>query len=118
MAITGQGMHHLNIRKRIHEKHEQFPSPEKKIRFLDKLIYIVGIVGPLMILPQIIKIFALKTAEGLSLISYASFVLLSIIWLIYGIAHNEKPIIITNILWIALHILIVIGILIYGKGFL
>jgi len=118
MAITGQGMHHLNIRKRIHEKHEEFPSPVKKIRYLDRIIYIVGILGPVMSLPQILKIFLLKNADGVSFLTYSTLTVFSCVWLWYGMVHKEKPIIVTNILWIISEIVIVVGVLIYGNGFL
>lgn len=118
MVMNPDALHHLSIRKRVHLKEEKYPNPDKKVRTLDKLIYVVGVVGPLMILPQIIKIFVLKEAQGVSLLSYSSLVILSGIWLWYGIVHKEKPIIITNSLWMVLHAIIVIGVLIYGKGFL
>ncbi|MBS3084650.1 hypothetical protein J4411_01935 [Candidatus Pacearchaeota archaeon] len=118
MTFEGHGLQHFHIRKRINLKREKFPNPDKKIRVLDKIIYIVSIIGPIMMLPQVLKIFIEKNADGVSMISYASFAFLSIIWLFYGIVHKEKPIIITNLLWIMVHLLVVIGALIYGRGFL
>ncbi|MDP3966138.1 MAG: SemiSWEET family transporter [archaeon] len=118
MALDGHGLHHFHLRKRIHSKGEVYPNPNKKIRVLDKIIYIVGIIGPAMLLPQVIKIFTSKNAEGVSFFSYAFLAIFSIIWLLYGIVHKEKPIIITNALWIVFHLLVAIGVLIYGKGFL
>ena len=118
MTVSGHGTHHLHLRKRIHSKHEKYPSQDKKIRILDKVIYVVGVLGPIMLLPQIIKIFTSKNAEGVSFISYAFFTLFSGVWLCYGIVHREKPIIVTNVLWIIFHSLVSISVLIYGKGFL
>ncbi len=118
MTHSGNAMHHYHLRERIHEKGEQFPSPDKKIRVLDNIIYVVGVLGPVMTLPQIIKIFFFQDAAGVSFITYAALTIFSCVWLWYGIAHKEKPIIISNILWILTEILIVVGILIYGNGFL
>ncbi|MCR4327637.1 MAG: SemiSWEET family transporter [Nanoarchaeota archaeon] len=117
MAFDSHGLLHFSLRKRIHSKREEYPNPNKKIRTLDKVVYVVGILGPLMMLPQIIKIYTMKSAEGLSFISYLSFAIFSVIWVIYGQAHKEKPIIITHSLWIIFHLLIVMGVLIYGNGF-
>ena len=117
MTLDSSGLGHLHFRKRVHSKKEKYPSPYKKIRMLDKVIYVAGIVGPLMMIPQIIKIFITKDAEGVSLLSYAAFVILSFVWFSYGVVHKEKPIIITHILWAACHITIVVGVLLYGRGF-
>ena len=117
MVICGHGMHHFNIRKRIHEKHEKFPSPDKKIRILDNITYVVGILGPVMVLPQILKIFLLKDAKSISFLTYITLTLFSFVWLGYGITHKEKPIIISNILWIVTEMVLLVGILLYGSGF-
>ncbi len=117
MAIQGQGMHHLSLRKRVHQKREKYPSEKKKIRVLDKLIYVVGILGPVMSIPQIIKIFYLKNADGVSLITYAILTIFSFVWLYYGIVHKEKPIIANSGLWVIAEVLILIGIILYGNGF-
>jgi len=110
-------MHHFNIRKRIHQKHEKFPSNNKKVRILDRIIYVAGVLGPIMTLPQIIKIYFFKDASGISLITYLLFAIFSGVWLIYGIVHREKPIIISNILWVIFDIIVVIETIIYGHGF-
>ncbi len=107
-------VHHYHKRKRIHEKHEQYPNPDKYKRSMDKLIYIIAILFPIMLIPQVLKIWIMKTAEGLSLITWISYVVFTIFWIIYGFLHKEKPIIITNLLFLVLHSLIMIGIIIYG----
>jgi len=118
MVTQGYGMHHFHKRKRIHLKKEEFPSKNKKVRFLDGLIYVVSVIGPLMTLPQIFKIWVLKNAEGVSFISWGTYTISAGIWLWYGIVHKDKPIIIANILWIIIHLMVVIGILVYGKNLL
>lgn len=117
MTISGHGMHHFSLRKRFHLKHEPFPSKDKRIRMLDKVIYIVGVLGPVMTLPQIIKIFLLKDASGVSLMTYLLLAIFSGIWLMYGIVHKEKPIIISNILWVISEAIIVFETILYGHGF-
>lgn len=109
-----KGLHHHHIRKRIHHKYEEYPHPHKFKRFIDRAIYVVGIVGPLMTIPQIVKIWVYQNASGVSLASWIAFSITSSFWLMYGIVHKEKPIIITYALWVLLKISIVIGILLYG----
>jgi len=106
--------HHLQKRKRIHEKHEPYPHPDKWKRLLDSLIYVIGVLGPVMALPQLYLIWVDKVVAGVSAVSWGAFAFIAIFWIIYGFVHNEKPIIITYIGWFIVEILIVVGILING----
>lgn len=109
-----EGLHHLHERKRIHQKHESYPHPEKFKRVMDNVVYAAGVLGPAMAIPQILKIWVEKNATGVSILSWSAFGILAIPWLIYGILHKEKPIILMYILWIIIDTLIVAGALIYG----
>jgi len=80
---------------------------------VDHLIYGVVIIGPVMNLPQLLQIWIKKNAAGVSTISWASFALFSFIWLLYGIYHKEKPLIIMNSALIVIQGSIVISALLY-----
>ncbi len=109
-----KGHHHFHIRKRIYEKGESYPHDDKAKRFLDKIIFFIGNLGPIMTIPQIIKIWSDKNASGVAVSSWVAFTITSFFWLLYGIAHKEKPIIITFGLWVVFDIIVIIGALIYG----
>ncbi len=94
-----------------HENHKSKPGVN---HILDKLIYPIALISPIMTIPQISEIWISKSAE-LSLVTWASYALVSGFWLIYGIQHKEKPIIVGNTLSIVAHSLVVIGILLFGK---
>ena len=94
------GTHHYHRRKRIHQGHEEYPHPDAIKRVMDKMIYFVGVAGPIMTLPQLFKIWVEKNAAGISVISWITYLVLGIFWLSYGIMHKEKPIIVNYILWI------------------
>ena len=113
MGLFSKVSHHLHVRKRVHNNLEQYPHPDKFKNTLDKLIYIVGFLGPILTIPQAYSIYSLKDASGVSLISWVWYLIAAIIWLVYAIVHKEKPLIFTNILWILTDIIIVVGILIY-----
>lgn len=81
---------------------------------MDKAIYVIGIAGPIMTIPQLTKIWIEKNAVGVSAISWFAYLIIAFFWLIYGVMHKEKPIILTFGVWIILDILIVIGILMYS----
>ena len=106
-------IHHLHKRKRVHEKHEKYPHPNKWKNLLDKLIYVVAIVGPLSAIPQIVKLWVHKTAEGVAIIPWVAFLIGAVFMAIYGFMHKERPLIIMYISWIAVHITIIVGIIVY-----
>jgi uncharacterized protein with PQ loop repeat len=107
-------LHHLNKRKRIHQKKEKYPHPKKWKRSIDKLVYIIAIAGPIVSLAQVYEIWYHKTAVGVSLITWIGYFLGAFVWLAYGIAHNEKPLILNSVLWIIIEAMIVVGIVLYG----
>jgi MtN3 and saliva related transmembrane protein len=108
-----QAMHHLHRRIRVYKKLEPIPHPNPHIRMLDKIIYLVGVVGPFITIPQILKIWSTQEALGVSLWSWVGYLILSIIWTIYGVVHKEKPIIVMNLLNVFMQFLVVLGIIIY-----
>jgi uncharacterized protein with PQ loop repeat len=92
--------HHLHRRKRTHVHHEPYPHPDPLKRFMDRLIYVVGVAGPAFVVPQTIQIWTTQSIGGLSFITQSAGLVFSFLWLSYGILHREKVIIFSNILWI------------------
>ena len=92
------GLHHAHTRKRIHVKHEQFPSTDKFKNILDKAMYVIGALSPLMMIPQIYKIWCEKNGENISVVTWSTFALVSCFWILYGILHKEKQIIFIHVL--------------------
>jgi uncharacterized protein with PQ loop repeat len=107
------GLHHRDLRKRLYKNLEKYPHPDKFKRVFDKFIYVVAFITPIANIPQLFNIWYLRDGSGVSVLSWASFTCISVIWLIYGIIHKEKPIIIMNSLLIFAQGLITIGALIY-----
>ena len=106
--------HHLHKRKRVHEKLEKFPHPHKGIKFLDEFLLLIAAISPLSTVPQIIKIYSTKNAIGVSKLTFSFFAFFDIPWIIYGVVHKEKPIIIAYSLWLVANLTIVAGTLIYA----
>lgn len=104
MKNHGFGMRHFYSRK----------QEKQLIHAIDKAVYVVAVMGPILTLPQLSKIWIEKNAAGLSLISWSSYLCFAFIWLTYGIVHRVKPIIFANAIWILLEIFIVTGIVLYG----
>ena len=108
-----EGIHQLHKRKRIHQKLEKYPHPNPWVKFLDNLLLVIAVIGPFSNLPQIIKIFAFKSSQGVSTLTFSLFLFFNIIWFTYGVVHKEKPLIIAFALWFVTNSIIVIGTLIY-----
>lgn len=88
---------------------------KESFSILDQAIYVSAFVGPILTIPQILKIFGEKNASGVSIIYWLGILGGTILWGIYGIVHKEKPIIVANFLMGILAIIIVIGIVLYGN---
>lgn len=88
----------------------------KRVRALvNSAVYIFGAVGILVTIPQITNIWFDKNTAGVSLITWTGFFLASIFWTFYGIIHKAKPIILLNLIISLLNLIIIIGILLYGR---
>lgn len=108
------GLHHLTKRVNKKSKNEDHQSNISWRHFLDRCAYLVGLIGPIMTLPQVKIIWIDHKVEGVSLVSWSAYLLIAIFWILYGITHKELPIIITNALFLILDILIVVGVFLYG----
>lgn len=107
------GFHHLHKRKRRYVKHQPYPHPNKWKNLMDKLIYIIAIIGPVIAFPQVFDIWFYKDVGGVSIITWSGFLIASIFWIVYGIMHEEKPIYIANSIWALVHILIITGVIVF-----
>lgn len=106
-------LHHIHIRKRIHQNNEQYPHPDFWKRFFDRLVFVVGVLAPAMTFAQVWKIWNVKNAESSSIWTWTMYFIASIVWLVYGIMHREKPIVLSNILYIIGTGLVLVGIAIF-----
>ncbi len=109
MPSNLHGFHHFQKRRRVHVKLEPYPHPDKLKRTIDLLIWPVIVLGLLMTLPQIKEVLIDRNVAGVSTITWATYVITSFFWFVYGWAHKEKPIIISSVLWIIANALVVIG---------
>ena len=91
------------------EKIYQKIQENKWILFWDKFIYLTAFIGLLLTIPQIYRVWVLKHAEINTLMIYVFFAGISLAWLIYGLIHKKKAIILTNLGWVILNTFMVIG---------
>ena len=106
-------MHYLGQR---HKSRRQTVANTPYLVRLDKITFVAGVVGPFTVLPQIYGIFSTHSATGVSLMTWALIFIVTLPWIFYGVAHREKSIIVSFILWEVANLLVVIGVLLYGKA--
>lgn len=80
---------------------------------LDKVMYVVALLNPLALLPQVLQVYSQQNVEGLSMFSWAALVVINICWIVYGFAHKAVPVYVSSILLATLNGLMVLGILLY-----
>ena len=112
------GLHHIHKRKRTtnkkkEKKLEEYPSKNKWIKFLDRFLIVIAFISPFFLAPQLINIWIYKKTIGVSTTTFFLLGIFNIPWVIYGIMHKEKPIIIGYSLYFIMNTLITIGTIIY-----
>src|SRR6185503_3802547 len=107
------GLHHLLARKKGLTTLESYPHPNRSMRVFDKFMYIIALLAPLALLPQVFHLFEYKSVDGLSLTTWFLLGSMNMFWSMYGILHKEWQIFISNILVGLLSYVVVIGILLY-----
>lgn len=83
-------------------------SKKKQKNLLDNIVAVAAFVYPMSGLPQVMLVFQGRT-EGVSVGSWSMFVAFSLLFLIYGMIHRIKPMVVTNFLWILVDMFVVIG---------
>ncbi|MDB5225042.1 MAG: hypothetical protein JWO43_664 [Candidatus Adlerbacteria bacterium] len=85
------------------------------LKVLNITVYVIGILGPLATIPQILKIYSAHDALGVSFTSWAIYTLFDIPWIIYALVHRERPLIICYTLWFIFNLLVAVGVVLYGN---
>lgn len=83
------------------------------MRLLDSVVFVAGVIGPLMTLPQIILIYSTHSAANVSAVTWFGYAVLDMPWILYGIVHKEWPIVSTYWLWLAMNLIVGIGAILY-----
>jgi len=68
----------------------------------------------LMTVPQVFTVWVGRNASGVSLISWAAYLISACLWFVYGVQKNDKTIYLACVGWIILDAAIVIGVFVHG----
>ena len=113
MVNHSLGLRHFSMRKRARQDKRRSYQDKLTVLF-DKIIYAVVFIAPILNLPQLFEVWFNRNAAGVSFISWFGFSILSVVWLIYGILHKEKPLIFMNIALAVVQGLVALGVVLYG----
>ena len=84
---------------------------------IDRAIYVFSFFGIIFTIPQVMKIWVDRDVQGVSFITWAAYLAAALFWLLYGLYHKEKVIIVSNLCAVAVNAVIVIGLIVIGKSF-
>lgn len=99
---------------------DKFYKLEKKIErgvapYIDEIFYVGGIISPIIAMPQAYKIYSSQSANGVALETWVMYFLGAVCMSVYGLVHKQRPILFMNLTVLPVYILIIVGIVIYGK---
>ncbi len=89
-------------------------SNVKKLLTLESIVTMVGSVEAVMTLPQILRIWQLRSAVEFYLPTWLLYVLGSSLWMIYGMRIKNYPLIIVSMMWLLAYCPMVVGIMLFG----
>lgn len=99
-------------RRSLHRKELPATDPGRRRRIvgIDTLAYTVSILSLLSTADQVRIVWVEHNTSGVSFLSWAFYTMSALVWFVYGIVHKDKVLIITNFLWAAFALAIVIGV--------
>ena len=85
-----------------------------KMKWLENLVGVIAVIYPLSAIPQIIGIWMNKNVEGVSLLTWSSFLVLTIPLIAYAIIKKDRRLTIMWSLWSLGYVAIISGLILYG----
>ena len=78
-----------------------------------KILPFVSVATMVMTLPQIWTVWVEAQVEGVSVLSWGTYLLGACLWFIHGLARRDKAIYVACIGWILLNGAVVVGVLVH-----
>lgn len=104
-----------NLWKHHHHKKNRKSDDknQKMVNFFDKAMLPISLIWPMMMLPQVFKIYSTKDASSIAIVSRIMFIFSASFWIIYGRFHKDKPIVFSNVAWLIIYFLIITWAILY-----
>jgi uncharacterized protein with PQ loop repeat len=81
---------------------------------MEKFLRGLSVITMFMTVPQVLTVWVGHNTGGVSLLSWATYLISACAWFVYGIQKKDKTIYLACIGWIVLDAAIVLGVIIYG----
>lgn len=81
---------------------------------VDKICYAASVFMPATAIPQIHQLYTTHDADSLSLLMWVLYLVGIIPFLLFGIQHKEKQLVVLNVLWLIVTLTIIVGILLFS----
>jgi uncharacterized protein with PQ loop repeat len=81
---------------------------------LEKILRTLSVVTMVMTVPQVLAVWTGPSAGGVSLVSWAAYLVSACLWFVYGLQKRDKTIYVACIGWVALDAAIVAGVIVRG----
>jgi uncharacterized protein with PQ loop repeat len=81
---------------------------------LPRLLGAMSVFTMLMTIPQVLTIWVGRQAAGVSVLSWAAYLVSAVLWLWYGLQKRDRNIYLPCIGWIVLDAAVILGALIYA----
>ena len=91
------------------------PVPNNSETRFERLLYAMSIITILMTVPQVLSIWLNRTADGVSVLSWGTYLVSACVWLIHGLRKRDPTIYYACLGWIVLDAAIVVGALLYAS---
>ncbi len=96
------------------EPEAQAQSKARAIRYYEKYMFFIGILGQLLFYVQGIKIFINHSAKDVSMTGFLFALVAVSSWFVYGLLIKNKVLIWSNLIAVIGALFVIIGILIHG----
>ncbi len=99
---------------RVKKQRSLIVRAAQNVTLVDRATFVVAVLEPIVTLPQVITIFAHKTAAGVSLSTWVGYEILTIVWLWYAIVHKDRLVFLYQALFFVIQTGVIAGGLMYG----
>ncbi|MGH8631526.1 MAG: SemiSWEET family transporter [Burkholderiales bacterium] len=89
------------------------PQDSPPVSGLEKLLRALSVATMLMTVPQVVTIWVGQDAGGVSLLSWAAYLVSACLWFVYGLQKRDKTIYLACIGWVVLDAAIVAGVIVH-----
>ena len=83
-----------------------------KTRF-DRVLYAFSIITILMTIPQVLSVWTNRSAEGVSILTWGTYLVSACVWLVHGLEQRDPTIYRACLAWIVLDAAIVVGAVVF-----